>query len=140
MDGCNVFGFLINLFTECTVHVCIMFTHLKLRRKWLVDMTIPFLQWDICASYTFWHAISTSFYIFDVLIFYVVSFNWHSTNQRHHLSFYCYWPLLPNKETRKDNNWIIKWHKETCGMRGSNYDCVIFPILNLSLLHQRHII
>ena len=37
--GVMCFGFLTNLFTECTVHVCIMFTHLKLRSKWLVEMT-----------------------------------------------------------------------------------------------------
>ena len=37
------FEFLTKLFTEFTVHVCNMFTHLKLS-KWLVEMTIPFLQ------------------------------------------------------------------------------------------------
>ena len=35
------FGFLTNV---STVHACDMITHLRLSNKWLVEMTIPYLQ------------------------------------------------------------------------------------------------
>ena len=61
------FGFLTNLFTGFTVHVCNMFTHLNSDNKWLVEMAIPFLQ-----------------YILSHLLSKFTAISLHSEQQKHH--------------------------------------------------------